>query len=383
MRLPYLWSNLSDHDFESLVRDLLQEKLGLDLESFTKGRDQGIDLRAVHADDGAIVVQAKHFVGSRASDLVSSMKRERVKLQKLACKPRRYILVTSLGLTPANKSTLASILAPYLQQEADIIGQDDLENFLAKFPKVENRHFKLWLANGDRLTAIENAVVLNRSGLTKGDLMARARLFVPHPALGAAREMLNHNHACIISGRAGVGKTTLAKMLILTYLADGFEFYDVSSNIDEATRSLSPASRQIFLYDDFLGRTNLSPGLTKNEDSRLLQLMDHIKNTENKRIILTTREYILQASKLKFDRLDDPSIDSAKLILEVTQYSRLDRAKMLYNHLYFDTSIDREDILDLLEDKKYFKIVDHPNFNPRLIEDALRLRRSWSGTGAA
>ena len=40
----YDFTSLSSYDFEGLVRDLLQEELGITLESFTSGRDHGIDL---------------------------------------------------------------------------------------------------------------------------------------------------------------------------------------------------------------------------------------------------------------------------------------------------------------------------------------------------
>lgn len=364
------------------MRDLLQDALGIRFESFTRGRDDGIDLRALRTPDGLLIAQAKHFAGSRISNLLSSIKKEKLKLDKLDQPPDRYIIATSLGLTPGNKTAIFNALQPYITSESDIYGPGDIEGLLSANPQIENRHFKLWLANGDRLAAVSNATVLNRSGITKADLLTRAKLFVPHPVLDTARQMLAKNHLCIISGQAGVGKTTLAKMLILQYLVDGFEFYDISSDITEAERSVSPASRQIFLYDDFLGRTNLSPAMSKNEDSRLLQFMQHIRSTENKRMILTTREYIFAASQRKFDRLEDPTFEAAKLIVRVTGYSRLDRARMLYNHLYFDESIHQAELEDLVNERKYFRIVDHRNFNPRMIEMALKLRLKSSQSGS-
>jgi hypothetical protein len=41
----YDFRSLSPHDFELLCRDLLQKPLGMTLESFTMGRDSGIDFR--------------------------------------------------------------------------------------------------------------------------------------------------------------------------------------------------------------------------------------------------------------------------------------------------------------------------------------------------
>jgi hypothetical protein len=46
----YDFRTLSPHDFELLCRDLLQEWLGVTLESFTMGRDSGLDFR-IYPDD--------------------------------------------------------------------------------------------------------------------------------------------------------------------------------------------------------------------------------------------------------------------------------------------------------------------------------------------
>ncbi len=40
----YDFSNLSGYEFEVLVRDLLRADLGMELQSFKAGRDEGIDL---------------------------------------------------------------------------------------------------------------------------------------------------------------------------------------------------------------------------------------------------------------------------------------------------------------------------------------------------
>jgi len=41
----YDFLTLSPNEFENLTRDLLQKKLGVFIETFTTGKDGGIDLR--------------------------------------------------------------------------------------------------------------------------------------------------------------------------------------------------------------------------------------------------------------------------------------------------------------------------------------------------
>ncbi len=95
----YDFKQLSPHDFEQLARDVLQARDGLVLESFKAGRDQGIDFRHACAATN-IIVQCKHYVGTGLPGLIRDLKKEALKVQPL--KPSRYVLVTSLGLTPAN-----------------------------------------------------------------------------------------------------------------------------------------------------------------------------------------------------------------------------------------------------------------------------------------
>jgi hypothetical protein len=108
----YDFAYLSSFDFEVLVRDLLQKDLNLTLESFKSGRDEGIDLRYSKDSKGALIVQCKHYIGSTLRKLIHGLKtEEREKVHKL--QPGRYLLATSLGLTPKNKEEIREIFYPY------------------------------------------------------------------------------------------------------------------------------------------------------------------------------------------------------------------------------------------------------------------------------
>ena len=103
----YTFADLSPLDFEILSRDLLQKELQITLESFKPGRDGGIDFRCFTETQKTLVVQCKHYAGSGLAQLMSDLKNKEVaKLQKL--QPTRYILVTSVALTPANKPCAAA-----------------------------------------------------------------------------------------------------------------------------------------------------------------------------------------------------------------------------------------------------------------------------------
>ena len=99
----YDFKLLSPHDFEQLSRDLIQARDSITLESFKTGRDQGIDFRCSRAPD-SIIVQCKHYAATGISGLLTDLRKEAVKAHNL--NPSRYILATSVGLTPLNKTAI-------------------------------------------------------------------------------------------------------------------------------------------------------------------------------------------------------------------------------------------------------------------------------------
>src|SRR5438067_12274918 len=149
----YDFTTLSPIDFELLVRDLLQREFGFTLESFKPGKDQGIDLRRFTAPRNTLVVQCKHYAGSGLNALLRDLEREEAsKVRRL--KPKRYVIATSVPLSPANKQTICGIFAPFCKSAGDVYGCDDLNNLLGKNPDVERQHLKLWITSATVLESI-------------------------------------------------------------------------------------------------------------------------------------------------------------------------------------------------------------------------------------
>ena len=95
-------------------------------------------------------------------------------------------------------------------------------------------------------------------------------------------------------GPAGCGKTMLADMLMYTLIGEGFTPFALRQDVGEADDVYRENDPQVFLYDDFLGQTASAEKLAKNEDARLADFITRVAAVENKRFILTTREYMLQ-----------------------------------------------------------------------------------------
>lgn len=150
------FSSLSSSEFEDLARDLLGQELGIRFEAFADGPDDGIDGRHAAAD-GNVILQAKHYYRSGFSKLRTKMKQERSTIDAL--QPQRYILATSVALTPASKTKIAAEIGPALKNPGDILGLQDLIALLRKFPEVETAHPKLWQqSSGVLKTLITGAV---------------------------------------------------------------------------------------------------------------------------------------------------------------------------------------------------------------------------------
>jgi hypothetical protein len=174
--MNYDFANLSHSDFEDLARDLIGAELNLRFEAFAEGPDGGMDGRHATAT-GSIILQAKHYHGSRFSTLKTKMKTARPTIDQLEA--RRYILVTSNPLTPANKAKLADVIGPSLKSSGDIFGPGDLNSLLRKHPKILTAHNKLWLGSTTVLEQVVTGAVEKAFGKREVVPDVLARLMPP------------------------------------------------------------------------------------------------------------------------------------------------------------------------------------------------------------
>ena len=362
------FSAFSDHDFELFVADLLRTSQRRRYEAFARGADGGVDLRRIDRNGAVHVVQCKRYLKTSFSGLLSAARAERRALEKLDTQPATYRFITSKELTGANKRALEKALAPYVKREDHVLGAHDLEVLLDKHPAVERRHAKLWLTGSNQLATILHSGTYSRSHALAQAIEVALPRYVQSSAFAKARKKLREARVCIIAGQPGIGKTTLARLILADAVLDGYEPIEVSYDVEEAWGLLDANQRQIFFYDDFLGRTALHDRFAKNEDHRLVAFMHRVSSSSRTLFVLTTREYILRDAARIYERLGQEGVGRRRFLLELKDYSRLERARILYNHLFFSPSVTRQGLRSLLREQGYLKIIDHPNYNPRLIE---------------
>ena len=128
---------------------------------------------------------------------------------------------------------------PFLRSPADIYGRDDLNNLLSRHPKIEKQTFKLWFSSIAVFEEILERKVYHVSRDALERIRQKAKFYVQNPSFNEALSILRKHNFCIITGIPGIGKTTLAEMLILDYIRRKYDFVKIESDISRHEVSIT------------------------------------------------------------------------------------------------------------------------------------------------
>ena len=93
-------------------------------------------------------------------------------------------------------------------------------------------------------------------------------------------------------------------------------------------------------------------------------------------MILTTREYLYQQALKQNEVLANRTgMETSKSVVEMEDYTKKIRAQILVNHLYF-YGVDSEICNQFVESKTARKTLDHPNYNPRIVETMCNMQET-------
>ena len=363
----YSFAGISGFEFERVVGDLLQARDGgIRFQASPPGPDGGIDLRAIGAGGMVTIAQCKHYLGSGVQKLLRTLRRDELpKVQTLA--PTRYVLATSVELSPSVKDTIVAMFSPFCYGPEDVLGARDLSALLDEFPEVADRHIKLWLTSEPVLRRVLHAGIFEDTALELDVIQRRLALYVPNESLPRARRILEEHHACVITGIPGIGKTTLARMLLIEYERAGYVVVRIPNHLSQALAATRRGARTIFYFDDFLGQTVLA-ARERNEDQRLAEFMEAVRAEPAWRLVLTTREYILEQAKLESEAFSRLIWSDRSCVIRLEEDYTIDvRGQILYQHLYF-SDLPPEHLIALLRSGVVPKLLRHRNYSPRLVD---------------
>lgn len=364
------FANLNDVEFESLCRDIMSRKLGVELRRFAPGRDGGVDL----TDDTVsmnIVVQIKHYQNSDVSALVRSLKKELPKVEKLC--PSAYYICCSKALTAANYADLRACFGDYMQSDSNIMSLIQINDFLMapENGDILKKHFKLWIDSTGILEDCINDKLFVDCEVLLSDIEEDCQKFVRTEAFNRALEYLDQTRILCIIGNPGVGKSITSKMLVLHYAALGYRVRyttDVADlNMLKSAMRRDSEAKEIILLDDCFGQAYYE--MKESQGTELLSLIKYVKIRSSKILILNSRVTIYQEAKERQPALEKSlgKEEYKVLMLDMSEYSAGEKAMIFYNHLVF-SGVPDSYLEEIRKDQRYLKIVEHPNYNPRIIE---------------
>lgn len=378
----YNFDVLDDYEFETLCRDLLNEEQMIDIKtnhglrtkdegnyilnftSFKKGKDGGVDLYFDNENITVIgqVKQASNGFNALMGSLRQKKngKNEVDKVREL--NPSKYIFMTSAPLSLKNKKALQEFFAPFIIKDSDIYGKEDLERLLGRFQNIERMYVKLYFDNPAVLQRLLTVGTLSGSDFTLRAIQGKLDNFVQTDNFTKALSIIDRTNTLIIRGLPGVGKSTLADILSLYYVEAGYKFIEILGIDNEIEQLLNEDEKYIFYYDDFLGANTLILGDTLRNEGKLTRLLRRISQSRTKKIVLTSRNNIINKAKLNSENLERffGAVDSFEV--DITQLSNRERSQILEKHISLN-GVPNAILTQALKNI----IIEHRNFSPRLI----------------
>ncbi|OJW12777.1 restriction endonuclease [Mucilaginibacter sp. 44-25] len=368
--MKYNLTVINDDDFEKLAKDLLERELQISLQIFKTGKDGGIDLRYAMNVENEIIVQAKHFINSKYSDLKTQLVKEHKSMTLLTPQPQRYILITSLALSTKQTDEIVKLMSPYILTSQDVYGMGRIESMLTKFEDLETKHYKLWITSTNVLRNVLNNGIKGVSEFYEQKILRKVSLYVPTINYQDGVDKLNEHKFIVISGEPGIGKTTISYLLICGLLAKGFKLVFIDDKIPDAHNIIAddPELKQVIFFDDFFGSNIYEILNPRNSESALISLIERVRSLKNKYLILTSRTTILKQAEYNYDKFARSRLGAvSNYEVQIKAYSKFDKAKILYNHLYH-SDLPGDQLKVFFAERNYMKIIEHDNYFPRLIE---------------
>lgn len=365
MSSNYNFLNLDSFEFEQVCAEVLSIILDKNFRVFAPGPDGGVDIKQENGSD-EIIGQAKRYKNA-SIDLVKEL--DKIK-KKTDCK--EYYFFISCSLTDNKKTEIFNVFKSYMADQSYIFDSIRLNALLEdeKYENVLKRHYKLWATSDKILNLLQSNNINIDTNTFFDNIKKRRKYYVETTDYFNALKVFEESRIVLIKGEAGVGKTTTSEMMVLNFLnkhPNAKFIYSSSGNIDNLRNSISinKDNVELVFIDDFLGDIYLN--LKGDKINNITSFINYFKNTDRKYLIINTRVVILEDTLNKHIDFSNAISNIGIKEIEIKNITKTDKAKILYNHLYFsDLSNDVKKFF--IDHKMYISIVNHENYNPRNIE---------------
>lgn len=366
----YDFHKLSWLDFETLCSEVLTCRDGVMYHHFREGRDGGVDILRGNMVEG-IVYQCKRYADFKS--LWKVLQDEVEKVKKL--NPKAYGVMTSAKLLPQEKRQIRELFDPYIKTEDAVIDGNDLNDLLEHdgCRKVVHHFPALWLGGFHVLSRSVNNDIIGRSDSEANRMATEMKNnWAWTDVASRALSRLEKTRVIVLTGDPGIGKTVTAEMLLVQSVNVGYEPFVTFKKIEDFERVYDENAKQVFYFDDFIGHSYLDATLIR-EDSQVVAFIKRVLQDENKRFILTSRTKIINdglavsGSYKYFWRIDPP------YLFRMPDYGVYDKAKILYQNM-MQSVLPTDRINQIFENRAYWQIVRHRNFNARVVNTLLQNR---------
>lgn len=370
--LNFDFHNLLDwEEFQCLVCDVLNiREKGLKFTTYKRGRDQGTDIRCTNSNL-KIIGQIKLWDSHNYNGMLADLKKEVVKCQRL--KPNRYILGIGMSLTPDRADEILKMFGGYIQCEEDIIDREKLNRYLnePEYTQIKESYSKLLVPNliyvKDVIDNIINRNFYNNTKRVLEFIKDNHSLYYETKQYRQALKKFKKEGIIILTGNPGVGKSTVAQMIIQHMLLEKWDNILVLNGILDIEKVMESDKKQLFFIDDFWGSQFDNQISNRDYLQRFVQIIEDIQRSSNHYLILTSRTYIINSilNRAELEVHDLFELNNYTIALE--EYTLKDKAKIFLNHLLF-YNCERE-YLEYLQYNDLLKsLLSHPNYSPRHVE---------------